>query len=172
MEEQAIIKQAKDGNRKALESLLTDSYSFVYGYLLTLSRDEELAKDITQEVMVKAIVNIHRFRGDSKFSTWLVSMAVNRYKDMVKKKAPALTGELVAESAETAAVKNETSQQLKSAIDKLPDKHRQAFLLKYFQGLTYEEIAQVLECPIGTVRSRLHHSLIKLREAMEGREMT
>ncbi len=172
MEEQAIIKQAMNGNRKALESLLTDSYSFVYGYLLTLSRDEELAKDITQEVMVKAIVNIHRFRGDSKFSTWLVSMAVNRYKDMVKKKTPALTAELVAESAETAAVKKETSLQLKSAIDKLPDTHRQAFLLKYFQGLTYEEIAHVLKCPIGTVRSRLHHSLIKIREAVEGRKMT
>lgn len=167
MEERVSIEQAKAGNRKALERLLTEAYPLVYGYLLKMSHDEELSKDITQEVMVKAIVNVGRFRGDSKFSTWLVSMAVNLYKDAVKRKRIDLPPEQVTESAESIVVKNESSGELKHAIEGLPDKQKQAFLLKHFQGLSYEEIAKVLKCPIGTVRSRLHHSILNIREFLE-----
>ena len=165
-----MIEKAKSGDRQALENLLYESYPLVFGYLVKMCRDEELAKDITQEVMVKAIVNVGQFRGNSKFSTWLVSMAVNLYKDSLRKKTTVPMefddsfGLGSSESAESVNLRQESSTEIYRLIDDLPDAQRQVFLLKHYYGLSYEEIAKVAQCPVGTVRSRLHNGIEKLKE--------
>lgn len=171
-----MLEKAKSGDRQALENLLYESYPLVFGYLLKMCRDEELAKDITQEVMVKAIVNVGQFRGNSKFSTWLVSMAVNLYKDSLRKKTAVPMefddsfGLGSSESAESVNLRQESSNEIYRLIDDLPDAQRQVFLLKHYYGLSYEEIAKVVKCPVGTVRSRLHNGIDKLKEKITREE--
>lgn len=165
-----MIERAKSGDRQALENLLYESYPLVFGYLVKMCRDEELAKDITQEVMVKAIVNVGQFRGNSKFSTWLVSMAVNLYKDSLRKKKSVPLDfddsfhDGSSESAESVTIRQESSTEIYRLIEDLPDAQREVFLLKHYYGLTYEEIAKAVKCPVGTVRSRLHNGINKLKE--------
>lgn len=173
MLDQELIENAKDGNRWAMEQLLSNNYHIVYGYLLKLSMNEEAAKDITQEVMVKAITHIHKFKGNSKFSTWLVSIASNTYKDSLKKNraVPTVMEELnliSTENTEEAAIQREHIQQLKKSLLELPENQRKVFILKHYYNYSYEEIAKILDCPLGTVRSKLHYCILKLKGMMNG----
>lgn len=173
MLDQELIENAKDGNRWAMEQLLSNNYHIVYGYLLKLSMNEEAAKDITQEVMVKAITHIHKFKGNSKFSTWLVSIASNTYKDSLKKNraVPTVMEELnliSTENTEEVAIQREHIQQLKKSLLELPENQRKVFILKHYYNYSYEEIAKILDCPLGTVRSKLHYCILKLKGMMNG----
>ena len=173
MLDQELIENAKDGNRWAMEQLLSNNYHIVYGYLLKLSMNEEAAKDITQEVMVKAITHIHKFKGDSKFSTWLVSIASNTYKDSLKKNKaiPTIMEELdlvSTENTEEATIQRDNIQQLKKSLLELPINQRKVFILKHYYNYSYEEIAKILDCPLGTVRSKLHYCILKLKGMMNG----
>lgn len=173
MLDQELVEKARAGNRWAMEQLLSENYPIIYGYLLKLSINEEVAKDITQEVMVKAITHIHKFRGNSKFSTWLVSIASNTYKDSLKKNraVPTVMEELnliSTENTEEVAIQREHIQQLKKSLLELPENQRKVFILKHYYNYSYEEIAKILDCPLGTVRSKLHYCILKLKGMMNG----
>lgn len=173
MLDQELVEKARAGNRWAMEQLLSENYPIIYGYLLKLSINEEVAKDITQEVMVKAITHIHKFRGNSKFSTWLVSIASNTYKDSLKKNraVPTVMEELnliSTKNTEEAAIQREHIQQLKKSLLELPENQRKVFILKHYYNYSYEEIAKILDCPLGTVRSKLHYCILKLKGMMNG----
>ena len=173
MLDQELVEKARAGNRWAMEQLLSENYPIIYGYLLKLSINEEVAKDITQEVMVKAITHIHKFRGNSKFSTWLVSIASNTYKDSLKKNraVPTVMEELnliSTENTEEVAIQREHIQQLKKSLLELPENQRKVFILKHYYNYSYEEIAKILDCPLGTVRSKLHYCILKLKDMMNG----
>lgn len=173
MLDQELVEKARAGNRWAMEQLLSENYPIIYGYLLKLSMNEEVAKDITQEVMVKAITHIHKFKGNSKFSTWLVSIASNTYKDSLKKNraVPTVMEELnliSTENTEEVAIQREHIQQLKKSLLELPENQRKVFILKHYYNYSYEEIAKILDCPLGTVRSKLHYCILKLKGMMNG----
>ena len=173
MLDQELVEKARAGNRWAMEQLLSENYPIIYGYLLKLSMNEEVAKDITQEVMVKAITHIHKFKGNSKFSTWLVSIASNTYKDSLKKNraVPTVMEELnliSTENTEEVAIQREHIQQLKKSLLELPENQRKVFILKHYYNYSYEEIAKILDCPLGTVRSKLHYCILKLKDMMNG----
>jgi RNA polymerase sigma-70 factor, ECF subfamily len=163
-----IVQKAQKGDRECLEKLLRDNYKIVYGYLFKLSMNEETAKDFTQDVMVKAIVNIKAFRGTSKFSTWLISIASNAYKDSLRRKwAISLdTGDLKLKSndnVEDLALNKDVLENLKKILMDLPDDMRKVFVLKHYYNYSYDEIAGIMKCPIGTVRSRLHNCVRRIR---------
>lgn len=170
LEEKALIEKAKLGDRKSLEKLLYDNYNIVYGYILKLTMNEEITKDITQEVMVKAILNIKKFKGDSKLSTWLISIASNIYKDMLRKnkKISSIDIEKVSieniRSLEDDVINKDTVKRIGEALLKLPEEKKMAFILKNYYNYSYEEISRVLNCPIGTVRSRLHYCIKKIKD--------
>lgn len=171
--ENDLIGKAKDGNRWAMEKLLGENYHIIYGYLLKLSINEDVAKDITQEVMVKAITNIRSFKGDSKFSTWLVSIASNLYKDCLKKNRSIPTemedlNLISSQNTEDEVIQREHIRQLKKSLLELPESQRKVFILKHYFSYTYDEIAKILGCPVGTVRSKLHYSILKLKSIMNG----
>lgn len=172
MADNDLIEKAKSGNRWALEQLLGENYHIVYGYLLKLSMNEEVAKDISQDVMVKAITNMHRFKGDSKFSTWLISIASNTYKDSLKKNrsVPVDMEELnlvSSKNTEEDVIQKEHIRQLKQSLSELPESQRKVFILKHYYNYSYEEIAGILNCPLGTVRSKLHYGILKLKNLMK-----
>lgn len=174
MLEAELLELAKKGDRNAVERLLTVNYKMVYGYLIKLTMNEELAKDLTQETMTRAIVNIKKFKGESRFSTWMISIASNLFKDMAKKKGQTyedideITNLDAGENVEAAVIEREKIMSLKKALADIPAEMRQAFVLKHYYNYSYEEISAILHCPIGTVRSRIHYSIKKLKSVLDG----
>ncbi|KNY28775.1 sigma-70 family RNA polymerase sigma factor [Pseudobacteroides cellulosolvens] len=174
MLEAELLELAKSGDRNALKNLLEANYKVVYGYLLKLTMNEELTRDLTQETMARAIGNINKFKGGSKFSTWLVSIASNLFKDAMKKKGQnhedidEIVNLDAGEDVEEAVLTREMLMGLKKALASIPTEMRQAFILKHYYNYSYEEIASILNCPIGTVRSRIHYSIKKLKSVLDG----
>lgn len=173
MDEEILIKKAKKGDKKALEKLFQHNYSIVYGYMLKLTLDENTAKDFTQEAMLKAILNIKKFKGKSKFSTWLITIASNAYKDNARK----LKGREVcidkissasSEDLEETIIKKETFENIKKILMDIPKNKRMVFILKHYYNYSYEEISKIVDCPVGTVRSRLHYCIKKIKKELEG----
>lgn len=170
LQEKELVQKARDGDREALEMLLYDNYKIVFGYLFKLTMNEETARDIAQEVMVRAIVNIGSFKGDSKFSTWLVTIASNIYRDNIRKNKRISDVEIenikieAADNVEATVINRDNINRLKKLLLQLPDEKRMVFILKHYYNYSYEEIAKILKCPVGTVRSRLHYCIMKLKD--------
>lgn len=180
--EAALIERAQAGNRHALDQLLKEAYPYVLGYLIKMSQDQDLAKELTQETMVKAIVNIRKFRGDAKFSSWLVTIGANLYKDSLRRSRaiiPLSREEEVrdqvldsgyasgSDSVEEQVIQKAMGEDLQKALKKLPQGQRQAFILKHCLGYSYDQIAKIADCPLGTVRSRIHNAALTLKSVLE-----
>lgn len=173
--ETELIKRAQRGNRQALERLLKDNYSVLRGYLVRLTLDTALADDLTQEVMVRAIININSFKPRAKFSTWLITIGTNLYRDLMRKEkrlVPIM--DHMADDKRTAMddlMRDRIQiEELKEILSKLPYEKRAVVVLKHYYGYKYREIAKILGCPVGTVRSRLYNSINFIRKEMERRQ--
>lgn len=181
-----LVERTVAGDQKAFELLVIKYQRRIERLIGRMVRDVDLVEDIAQETFIRAYRALAQFRGDAQFYTWLYRIAVNTAKKalMDLKRDP-----LVSESAlrgggddedETSAVENElTSSEtpetvlaakeiavaVNSAMEALPEELRQAVTLREIEGLSYEEIAEVMSCPIGTVRSRI----FRAREAISAK---
>ena len=172
-----LVAQAKTGDFAAFEQLVRTYRNDVYGLAYHFLRNREEAWDISQEVFIKTHRSLARFRGDSSFKTWLMRITANQCKDYLKKRrldAVPFNEEVETHDAPTGVLgpdasveAHELGDAIKQALDALPFKHRTAFVLREFDGLSYEEMAQVMECNIGTVMSRLHHARKKLQYSLK-----
>ncbi|WP_425448490.1 RNA polymerase sigma factor SigY [Dethiothermospora halolimnae] len=171
--EEKLIKKAKKGNKDAMEKLLRSNYSILKGYLIKLTLDETIADDITQETMMKAIINIKKYKSTGKFSTWLITIAKNLYRDKLRKdKRITFRDEdknlTDAKNLEEFIINKTEVEKVKSILNGLPEEKRQVFILKHYYGYSYKEISDIMECPVGTVRSRLHYCIEKIKLQMKG----
>ena len=180
-----LIERVKRGDVKAFEMLVVKYQRRIERLIGRMVRDVDLVPDIAQETFIRAYRAIPQFRGESAFYTWLYRIAVNTAKKALVELKRDL---LVTESAlafhddgdETSRVENELSDgetpdavlaskeiaaAVNAAIDALSEDLRQAIVLREIEGLSYEEIAAVMNCPIGTVRSRI----FRAREAIADR---
>ncbi|MCC6796140.1 MAG: sigma-70 family RNA polymerase sigma factor [Candidatus Hydrogenedentes bacterium] len=172
-----LVAQAQTGDFAAFEQLVRTYRNDVYGLAYHFLRNREEAWDISQEVFIKTHRSLARFRGDSSFKTWLMRITANQCKDYLKKRrldAVPFNEEVETHDAPTGVLgpdasveAHELGDAIKQALDALPFKHRTAFVLREFDGLSYEEMAQVMECNIGTVMSRLHHARKKLQNSLK-----
>ncbi|MBU3097973.1 MULTISPECIES: RNA polymerase sigma factor SigY [Clostridium] len=158
-----LIEKAKSGNISALNTLLSANYPILQGYVIKMTGNIDIAQDIVQETMLKAVIHIKKFIPNAKFSTWLITIATNLYRDLLRKTKNL---ELISETIETNEISPERSvifnieyNAVKEILLKLPYEKRAVFILKHYYGYKYEEIAVILKCPIGTVRSRLHNCI-------------
>jgi len=175
-EEPELVARAQTGDLTAFEELVRRYRNDVFALSYHFVRNREEAWDISQEVFIKAHRALHRFRGESTFKTWLMRIAANQSKDYLKKRrlsTVAFDDARRADEAPSPALgpshaleAQELGQAILKALDGLPVKHRMAFVLREFEGLTYEEMAQVMECSLGTVMSRLHHARKKLQKSL------
>ena len=167
--EKSLINLVKKGDKKAYEVLVLQYQDRLVFSVYKFLKDYELAQDIAQEAFVKAFKNIEKFRGDSSFYTWIYRIAINTAKNLLSSKARSsevyddeITELKLSESAvttenpENILEAEELRSKMMDAIQSLPDDIRTTFSLREFDGLSYEEIAKVQNCPIGTVRSRIH----------------
>ena len=179
--DQALVERAQKGDKRAFELLVT-KYQRKLGRLLSrMVRDAAEVEDITQETFIKAYRALPGFRGESAFYTWLYRIGVNTAKNyLVGRKRQATSSDVLAEDAEnyeegdmlrdvaTPDAELQTkqiAQAVNSAVDALPEELRVAITLREIEGMSYEEIAQMMDCPIGTVRSRI----FRAREAIAER---
>lgn len=171
MDEQELIRQAKTGNKSALNTLFQNNLGILKGYVVKMVRDPELSQDIVQDTLLKAVVHIRKFEPHAKFSTWLIKIATNVYRDYLRKYRPL---ELLEEThpdanrpLEDQVITDLTYQEVMHIISSLPYEKRAVFILKHYHGYAYEEIAEILNCPIGTVRSRLHNAIKQIMKEID-----
>jgi RNA polymerase sigma-70 factor (ECF subfamily) len=177
--DQLLVERAQRGDKRAFE-LLVEKYQHKLARLVSrLVRDPGEAEDVTQEAFIKAYRALPSFRGDSAFYTWLYRIGINTAKNFLVatgRRAPTST-EVDAEEAEgyegseqlhdintpeSLLLSKEIGATVNAAIEALPEELRSAIQLRELEGMSYEEIAKLMDCPIGTVRSRI----FRAREAI------
>lgn len=171
-DDMALVMRAQDGDMEAFELLVRRYRNEVYALCWHFTRNREDAWDLAQEVFIKAWRALKRFRGDSSFKTWLMRIAANHSKDHLKKRRldtasfddalQAPDAEIGANPAEAAA-SSELGAAIDAAVQQLPPKHQLAFVLREYKGLSYQEMAEVMECNVGTVMSRLFNARKRLQ---------
>lgn len=173
--ESKLVQQAVLGDNRSLAELLRQNYGFLYQYALKLTMDRSRAEDIAQETALKAIEHIAAFKGTSKFSTWLISVASRLVIDKARRNKREL-GWLKEEKRYTNAFRFETMSRMGEwpdaleALAELPEHHRVPILLKYYYGYSQEEISEMLKVPAGTIKSRLHEGMKRLRKELRGHD--
>lgn len=172
MDQKKLIKAAKRKDPLALERLFREAYPIVFGYLLKTTLDEQAARDLTQETFLRALKHLSGFRETSKFSTWLIAIATNLHKDQIRRSAREAPGDFDPsipgpENVEEQVLLDDSLKRVGTILRRLPHEKRRVFILKHYYHYTYEEISRIEHCPIGTVRSRLHDCILKLRTEME-----
>lgn len=169
--EEHLIDEAHNGNQIALARLLHDNYALVFKYLVKFTLNRNLAEDLIQETMVKAIERFELYDPrKSKFSTWLVAIAQNIYIDGMRKKAREqkhINEELQLEDLyDMQAEHDEDWDRLLDALARLPDDSRFPLILKHYHGYSLEEIARMMSIPLGTVKSRIHNAIKTVRKEL------
>ncbi|HIV96495.1 MAG TPA: sigma-70 family RNA polymerase sigma factor [Candidatus Agathobaculum stercoravium] len=180
MDEKHILARARRGELPAFEELVRRHEKRVYAVALRSSGSPEDAEDITQEVFLRAWRSIEEFRGDSGFSTWLFRITMNlcvdhaRHKHAQPQTQPLVMGEEESErplpdtapTPEEHLDNSELGRELAAALDEVSEEHRRIVLLRDVSGMSYTEIAEVLEISEGTVKSRLSRARIALRKVL------
>ncbi len=164
-----VIEACQQGDYDAFRLLFEAHKDRVYSIALRYSGDAAEAMDIAQETFLKLLSSIQEFRGDSSFESWLYRIVVNRCLDHQRRsrKVMPFIGDLLdaAESALSKLLRTEVENDVQGMVGKLPPDQRIVVVLRYTEGLSYEEIAAILNCSKGTVASRLNraHSVLERR---------
>ncbi|NBC22617.1 MAG: RNA polymerase sigma factor RpoE [Gammaproteobacteria bacterium] len=177
----ALVKRVQEGDKQAFNLLVLKYQTKIVNLVMRYVRDADEANDVAQEAFLKAYRALPRFRGDSAFYTWLYRIAVNTAKNyLVAAKRRPVEYDLDLQdpeqydmqarlkdidSPEGVMMKDEVQRTIDEAIGELPEDLRTAIVLRELEGMTYEEIAETMECPVGTVRSRI----FRAREAISKR---
>ena len=177
--DQKLVDQVMAGNKNAFNLLVMRYQHRVAALIARFVQDPQEVEDVAQEAFMKAYRALPLFRGDSAFYTWLYRIAVNTAKNYLVSRSrrppaqdleidevePTETGSVLhdIESPEGSLSTSELKAATEAALDSLPEELKTAFILREFSGLSYEDIAEVMDCPVGTVRSRI----FRAREAID-----
>lgn len=169
-EELKLIEAAKRGDRTALSALMQRNYSFLVKYLIKATMQPALAEDLAQETMLKAMEKIRLYNGRSKFSSWLITIGTRLYIDSLRRKKRELQWQEQEQSLRKLKWQAELAgrewQDALDALGAMQEEIRIPILLKHYYGYAYEEIADMMEIPPGTVKSRIHNGLKSLRKEL------
>ena len=177
--DQALVERVQGGDKKAFDLLVLKYQQRIMKVLSRYVRDHSEVQDLAQEAFIKAYRALPNFRGDSAFYTWLYRIAINTAKNFVvaqgrrppsddieATEAEQYDGESALKdyaSPERETLRDEIKETVFKAIDELPEDLKTAITLRELEGVSYEEIADAMDCPIGTVRSRI----FRAREAID-----
>ena len=176
--DEELVARSKTGDTDSFNQLVRrwERPIFALAYR-TLGREED-ARDVTQETFLRAFRALGGFKGDAKFSSWLYRIALNLCRDWIRKdrRTPVVTipegvdiEQLIAERGPTETVEDlasraELSRGVAKAMESLPAEQRESIILKEYHGLTFQEIADLMKCPLSTVKTRVYQGLSTLRK--------
>jgi len=182
-----LLTRARAGESSAFCQLAAEHEGRLLQQAGGLTRDQSAAEDLVSETLVEAWRSLARFNGACRFSTWLFSILLHRHQKALRRARSRPIPLAALPSAEAderrqaqeylhaaspspaeEAMRNEAADRLRQAVQALPQKHQQVILLRFFEDASLPEIAALLECSVGTVKSRLHYALEKLRESQQG----
>ena len=179
MVDEELVRRVQKGDKKAFDLLVLKYQNRIIQLINRYVRDPYEAQDIAQETFIKAYRAMASFRGDSAFYTWIYRIAINTAKNHIAARARRPTDDEIEveiaeqfegesslrdqETPEGILLSEELGQTIQMALEELPGELRTAITLREMDGLSYDEIAEVMECPVGTVRSRI----FRAREAID-----
>lgn len=189
--EEKLIEKAKLGDKEAFGQLIMKHERRVYNVALQMVKNEEDAKDIAQDALIKVYRNINKFSGKSSFTTWIHRVTMNTALDALRKKKSRKEKDTYsldermevnkdsdihlrtsqADMPEDVLLRQERKDALEDALQELKEDHRSVIVLREIQGLSYQEIAEVLETSEGTVKSRINRGRKKLKEILMDMEL-
>jgi RNA polymerase sigma-70 factor (ECF subfamily) len=171
-----LVQEVRNGNRQAFTELMRRYQERVYWTARRIVGGHDDAEDVAQETFVRAYLNLGEFRSDSQFFTWLYRIAVNlslnhlRKRQLVQylRQSEMLARFLPAEETPVSEFEfRETEARLQAAVQTLPERQKAVFVLRFFDGMSYEEIAKILKTSVGGLKANYFHALRKVREAMK-----
>jgi RNA polymerase sigma-70 factor (ECF subfamily) len=168
--EDRLIERCRAGDEQACEELVRQYQDRVFALIYRITGDAERVEDIAQEVFLRAFRSLKKFRGGSSFYTWLyritVNTTLNALRASSRRQETSLEVDLGADPVEAAAHR-QGARRAKEATDQLDEQYRAIVYLREIQGLSYEEIAEVVALPVGTVKSRLFRARQNLKELLK-----
>ncbi len=169
MEEQEAVRLCQDGDRDAFRVLVERYQSVLFGTAFLMTRDQAVTEELVQDALLSAWKGIGGFRGDGPVKPWLVRILVNRVVSHQRRRSLPVVP--IAEATEPpapdrTAQEAEAKDSVRRGLAELSEEQRQVVMLRYFSELTVPEIADVLDMPEGTVKSRLSRSLTELRKVI------
>ena len=187
LEDRALLERAQEGDIDAFEQLVERHRDRVYGLALRMTRSEADAAEIVQDTFLSAYQNLKSFRGEAAFGSWVHRIAANqalmrlRHQRVVEAATEELRGPEFTERgslaeypevdwsrrADERVLDEELGRAIRQATDRLPEGYREVFLLKDVEGLSYEEIAEMMELSVPAVKSRLHRARLAHREEID-----
>ncbi len=185
LSDEDLLGRFNQGEARAFEVLLSRYERPIYNFILRSVRERDRATDLVQDVFLKVVQRADQFKGDSKFSTWLYTIArnccIDHSRKMVFRRHRSLDAPVREDEGGTmldrvegkslAADRGATAQRLQSeiadAVESLPDDQKEVFLMRQVQGLPFKEIAKVVGVPENTVKSRMRYALERLQQALQ-----
>lgn len=173
MTDDEIISRMKRGDIDAFEMLITRYEIGLLRHICIMTQDSDMAQDICQDAFVRAYLNINKYDAKYSFSTWLYGIAVNRALDYLRKKRSICLDSIpeikVESNLEEKLVLKDTAELVRRAVAKLPLKYQMVVSLYYWRQFQYQEIAEILNVPMNTVKTWLRRAKAELKEELDGR---
>jgi RNA polymerase sigma-70 factor, ECF subfamily len=157
------IKKVKKGSKQAFQDLIQDEKNKLYRMAFIYVKNENDALDILQETIYKAFISIHSLKDPQYFSTWMMKILINNSLDFLKKRDRVIPFEKVEDQKNHQYQKMEEKMDLIEAIKKLDEQYKTVIILRYYRDMTIKQIAEILQCPEGTVKTNIHRGLQKLK---------
>ncbi len=185
MSEKQLIELLKDADESAFRQIVDTYQMVVYNTCLGMLHDEAAAKDLSQEVFIELFRSVHKFRGDSKLSTWLYRIAINKSLNYIRdnKKHSLLKSvqrffigekeeamqivDYSARNPQELSEQDDHSKALHQALDNLPENQKTAFVLKNYDDLSYKEISEVMELSVSSIESLIHRARMNLQKGLK-----
>ncbi len=185
--EKTLIDKCRKGDIHAFEELISSYEKKIFNIVYRIVGDYNDAEDISQEIFIKVFRSINNFKERSSFYTWLYRIAVNECMDILKKKKKTAAYSIdtpiqteddqipreikdYGESPEEKVERKELRNYIESALNSVTYEHRTMIVLRDIQGLSYEEIAEIVKCPAGTVKSRINRARKALKELLSDKK--
>lgn len=168
--DEKMIAAAIRGDRLALQQLLKLEKEKLYRMAYTYVKNEEDALEIFQQTVLQAIESVHQVKEPEYFSTWLTRICINKALSVLKKKKKLIVLDEVEDRRTATDASVDIAQQLDvaSALGLLPEKYKTVLLLRFYQDFTVKQIADIMECPEGTVKTVIHRGLALLKKELKG----
>jgi len=163
-----VERYLKERDEDAVRALYEKYSARLSGFLIRYLGAESLVDDALQETFFRVVRSLKRYDRSRPFAAWLYRIALNAARDILasRRSTHSIDDSLAAELPEEND--EELTKRVREALSELPEHHRSVFILYFWENLSYQEIADVLGCPVGTVKSRMHYASMTMREMLEG----